>query len=97
MLDIVEYCMVLMNSEFRSLPGVDRVLSDEQIRQLAETYPHSLLVNLVRKQLESARLSITNDNPCPSINEIVESICTQVYTLEKPAPRNKCHRSNTSH
>lgn len=79
--------MVLMNSEFRSLPSIDRVLSDEQIKQLAETYPHSLLVNLARKQLERARLSIANGNPCPSINEIVESICTQVYTLDNPSLR----------
>ena len=33
------------------------VLSDERIKQLEETYPHILLVNLVRQRLEHDRLS----------------------------------------
>jgi DNA-directed RNA polymerase subunit B len=42
-----------MDSAFRSLPSVDRVLSDERIKQLEETYPRILLVNLVRQHLDS--------------------------------------------
>jgi L-seryl-tRNA(Ser) seleniumtransferase len=76
-----------MNSQFRHLPSVDRVLSDERIKQLEETYPHILLVNLVRQRLEHDRLSIASGNPCPSIDEIVESISAQVYTLENPSLR----------
>ena len=76
-----------MNSQFRHLPSVDRVLSDERIKQLEETYPHILLVNLVRQRLEHDRLSIASGNPCPSIDEIVESVSAQVYTLENPSLR----------
>ena len=74
-----------MKSEFRSLPSVDRVLADERLKQLGETYPHSLLLKLVREQLESERLSIADGNPTSSIDEIVESICNGVHLLEKPA------------
>ncbi len=73
-----------MDSEFRHLPSVDRVLSDERLKQLEETYPHILLVNLVRQHLEHDRLSIATGNPCPSIDEIVESVSAQVYALENP-------------
>jgi L-seryl-tRNA(Ser) seleniumtransferase len=64
---------------------VDRVLSDERIKQLEETYPHILLVNLVRQRLEHDRLSIAIGIPCPSIDEIVESVSAQVYALENPS------------
>ncbi len=72
---------------FRYLPSVDRVLSDERIRQLEKTYPHVLLVNLVRQRLERDRLSIAVGNPCPPIDEIVEYICAQVHALENPSLR----------
>ena len=47
-----------MKSVFRHLPSVDKVLSDERLKQLEKTYPHSLLLNLVRQQLERDRLAI---------------------------------------
>jgi len=76
-----------MEIEFRHLPSVDRVLSDERIKQLEKNYPHVLLVNLVRQQLEGGRLAIAVGSPCPSIDEIVESVCTQVQALENPSLR----------
>ncbi|MFC2072742.1 hypothetical protein ACFLUU_08625 [Chloroflexota bacterium] len=33
-----------MDSKFRRLPSVDRVISEERIKRLKETYPHELLV-----------------------------------------------------
>ncbi len=76
-----------MNSEFRRLPSVDKVISEERIKQLEGSYPHELLVNLVRQRLERERLSITAGNPCPSIDEMVESICAQLRELENPSLR----------
>ena len=76
-----------MSSEFRYLPSVDRVLSDGRIKQLEETYPFTLLVNLVRQCLEGARLSIAAGNPCPSLNEIVDSVSAQICALENPSLR----------
>jgi len=71
-----------MNSEFRRLPSVDRVISEERIKLLEETYPHELLVSLVRQILERERLSIAAGNPCPSIDEIVDSIYAQINRME---------------
>jgi len=76
-----------MNSEFRHLPSVDRVISEERIKQLEGTYPHELLVNVVRQHLEHERLSIAAGNPCPAIDEIVESISAQLCELEHPSLR----------
>ncbi|MFC2032389.1 L-seryl-tRNA(Sec) selenium transferase [Chloroflexota bacterium] len=76
-----------MDSKFRSLPSVDRILSDERIKQLEEIYPYTMLVNLVRQRLESVRLSIAAGKSCPSIDEIVKSVSAQAYALENPSLR----------
>ena len=81
---IVEY-LSTMESEFRRLPSVDRLISEERIRQLKEIYPYSLVIDLVRKRLEQDRLSIAKGNPCPPVGEIVESICSQVQELSCPS------------
>ena len=76
-----------MESGFRHLPSVDRLLSEERISQLRETYPHALVTELVRQSLEQCRISIAHGNPCPSVDHIVESICARVHTLTQPSLR----------
>ncbi|MFQ5925464.1 MAG: L-seryl-tRNA(Sec) selenium transferase [Dehalococcoidia bacterium] len=77
----------MMDSEFRRLPSVDRLISEERIRRLQEDYPHALLTELSRRHLQQVRLSIAAGDPCPAIDEIVESICAQVQALENPSLR----------
>lgn len=69
------------------MPSVDSVLADERLKQLGEVYPHVLLVNLVRQQLEYERLAIAAGNQVSSFTKIVDSICAQVQTLENPSLR----------
>ena len=76
-----------MDSEFRRLPSVDRLISEERIRRLQEIYPHTLIVDLIRQHLQQDRLFIAAGNPCPSIGETVESICGQAYSLANPSLR----------
>ncbi|MFH0768105.1 MAG: L-seryl-tRNA(Sec) selenium transferase [Chloroflexota bacterium] len=76
-----------MNTDFRRLPSVDRVLSEERLKQLESAYPHELLVSLVRQRLELERRSIAAGNPALSIDEIVEAICSQLRGLENPSLR----------
>jgi len=76
-----------MEAKFRNLPSVDKLLSEERIRQLEESYPHDLLVNLVRQQLEKERLAISAGNSCRSAEEIAASVYTQVQFLGNPRLR----------
>lgn len=76
-----------MEIDFRNLPSVDKVLSDQRLKQLESDYPHTLLVNLVRQQLELERLAITEGSPCSSLAEIVASVCARAQALEKPTLR----------
>ena len=76
-----------MENRFRRLPSVDRLMSEDMIKQLRDEYPHDLLVDLIRQHLEQDRVSIALGNPCPSINEIVESVCARAQALASPNPR----------
>src|SRR4030043_431465 len=72
-----------MGSELRRLPSVDKVISDERIKRLRELYPHDLIVGLVRQRLEAYRLAITSGSTSPSLDEIVDSVCSRVAALEQ--------------
>jgi L-seryl-tRNA(Ser) seleniumtransferase len=76
-----------MENKFRSLPSVDKLLSDSRIKQLADSYPHDLLVDIIRQHLEHARRLISQDKPFPSSDGIIESICERVQQLASPRPR----------
>ncbi len=69
------------------MPSVDRLLSDERIRELEKTCSRSTLVGLVREGLEQARLSIGAGGPDPSFDQLVESIRSRARDLERPSLR----------
>ena len=73
----------MMDSELRRLPSVDKVISDERIKRLRDVYPHGLIVGLVRRRLEADRLAITRGSACPSLDEVVDSVSSQVQALEQ--------------
>lgn len=74
-----------MEKEFRSLPSVDKLISEERIKHLRDVYPHDLVVDLVRQQLERYRLSIALGKPCPSTEEIVDAVCARAQALVSPS------------
>ena len=80
--DIVKYgCMV---NEFRHLPSVDKILGDERLKPLLDSFPHDLVVNLVRQRLEDARHAITAGKPAPSLDDVIAAVRRQIDTMEQP-------------
>jgi L-seryl-tRNA(Ser) seleniumtransferase len=76
-----------MEMQYRNLPSVDRVLSDEQLAQLTKKYPHDLLVSIVRQCLERERVSIASGKAGASIDGVIRSVIRAVQSLEKPSLR----------
>jgi len=70
-----------MESELRRLPSVDKIISDERIKQLRASYPHELIVDVVRRSLEQARISITRGSPSPPLDKIVDSVRLDLQLL----------------
>ena len=63
-----------MTSEYRSLPSVDRLISDPRIQRLVDSYSRDAVLELVRDHLEQVRSSIGNGSRAVSFDEMVESI-----------------------
>ena len=74
-----------MQTDFRSLPSVDRLISDERLKPFEEVYSHSLVLGLARELLEESRLSIARGEPAPSFDGLVESICARIQSLGQPS------------
>jgi L-seryl-tRNA(Ser) seleniumtransferase len=68
----------------RSLPGVDKVLSDGRFIKLAEKYPHDLLVGVVREQLDAERAAITAGKTGHNLEDIVTAVIQRIDALFTP-------------
>ena len=69
------------------MPSVDQVLAEERLKQLEQNYPRSLLVDIVRQQLERERLAIAAGKPASPLSEIVDSVCAEMQALQNPSLR----------
>ena len=76
-----------MESAFRNLPSVDKLMLDPQIKEFEEIYSHPVVISLVHQGLDEARLTISQGTPCPPFDQIVESICTHARALGQSGPR----------
>jgi L-seryl-tRNA(Ser) seleniumtransferase len=79
-LDIVEYGSMIEN-ELRNLPSVDKIISEERVKQLHDLYPHSLIVDTVRQRLEQERVLIAKGNSCATLDKIIEDVLSRIKLL----------------
>ncbi len=76
-----------MDTELRKLPSVDKVLTDARFARSTKNYPHELLVDVVRQQLEQERKNIKSGKPRPSLDQIVTATLNRLNTIVKPSLR----------
>ena len=69
------------------LPSVDSLLNEEKIKELAAIFPHDLVVDLIRENLDSCRTSISQAKELPALSEIVENIYNRGQALARPSLR----------
>ena len=70
-----------MENEFRKLPSIEKVLSDNRFKSYQESYPHDLLVDITRRRIEKAKGVIQTGGRAPSFDEIIQLILTEVDRL----------------
>jgi L-seryl-tRNA(Ser) seleniumtransferase len=73
-----------MAMSLRGLPGVEKVLSDGQIQKLTEKYPHDIIVNVIREQLESERTVIAAGRSANEFDGIVTAVLRRIDAIFKP-------------
>jgi L-seryl-tRNA(Ser) seleniumtransferase len=71
----------------RSLPSVDKILSDERIVRCEEAYSRPTVLQVAREYLDEARVRLKEGEIAPSFDEIVTSICSRVSSLASPSLR----------
>jgi L-seryl-tRNA(Ser) seleniumtransferase len=81
------YAMNAKASSLRDLPSVDRLISEPDLRDLVESYPHDLLVDLARQQLEMERASIAMGKPAPSVGDLAAAVADRLRSLASSGPR----------
>ena len=73
--------------ELRKIPSVERVLGDQRLRTLAETYDREWVVGLVRQLLEEARVSVREGAGAPKPEAVAEAVARRAESLERAWPQ----------
>ncbi|MBI4330731.1 MAG: L-seryl-tRNA(Sec) selenium transferase [Chloroflexi bacterium] len=72
-------------SSLRSLPSVDKVISDERIKQIEAGYSHPLLIELVRGYLEELRQQLKSGAAAPTFDAIIETVIARAAARQRPS------------
>ena len=71
----------------RSLPSVDKLLSDERIVRCEKAYSRPTVLQITRECLGEARIRIQSGEPAPSFDELVQSIVTRIRSFAEASLR----------
>ncbi|MBI2954288.1 MAG: L-seryl-tRNA(Sec) selenium transferase [Chloroflexi bacterium] len=63
-----------MQSEFRQLPSIDKLLRDARVQDLAAVHSVGAVSNIARETVESVRRRIAAGEACPSFDELVDAV-----------------------
>jgi L-seryl-tRNA(Ser) seleniumtransferase len=76
-----------MESKLRQLPSVDKLLGEKPIQELGKVFPHDLVVDIIRENLDGYRSAILQGKGAPTSEEIIVNISNQVRSLSRPSLR----------
>jgi L-seryl-tRNA(Ser) seleniumtransferase len=76
-----------MENNLRSLPSVDKLIGQPEIKDLEKLFPRGLIVDLVRENLECYRSLVSQGRQPPIPDEIVQNIVNQARALAQPSLR----------
>ncbi len=74
-------------NRYRSLPSVDRILSDERVRALANGGESDIATAIVRQAIENARQAIAAGSKAPTEEQLVESVLGLAAAIFEPSLR----------
>ena len=69
-----ESVTLVMTSNFKFLPSVERVLSEDRIETLMKTYSREVVADLVRSEINTARQTILEGYAAPDFDRIIQAI-----------------------
>jgi L-seryl-tRNA(Ser) seleniumtransferase len=63
-----------VNANLRALPSVERLLSSPRLRELADAHSHDAVVEVARRELQSARDRVLAGAAAPGLEALVEAV-----------------------
>jgi L-seryl-tRNA(Ser) seleniumtransferase len=79
--------MFSMENKLRQMPSVDRVLNEPEIKALEKVFPHALIVDLIRENLNISRAAALQGKEPPELEDLVLKISHQARSLSQPGLR----------
>ena len=76
-----------MQDELRRLPSVEKILQRGEVQGPVEEKGRYVVVESVRRVLESARQDIANGQPCPPLATLLDRVLTDVEATGRPTLR----------
>jgi L-seryl-tRNA(Ser) seleniumtransferase len=76
-----------MENKLRHLPSVDKLLSEQSIKDLETSFSHDLIVEIIRENLGCYRAAILKGKEPPALEEILANISNQAEALSRPSLR----------
>ncbi|MFA5367020.1 MAG: L-seryl-tRNA(Sec) selenium transferase [Dehalococcoidia bacterium] len=70
-----------MKKDFRSLPSIDKVLSDARVARCEKVYSRPTVLQVARECLDEARTRLKDGGSAPSFDDIVILVCDRVSSL----------------
>jgi L-seryl-tRNA(Ser) seleniumtransferase len=74
-----------METAFRQLPSVDRLLQAPRLRALADGPAHGAVADLAREALDAARRTIARGEAAPAFDDLVAAVEARAQRLWQPA------------
>ena len=78
--------MEAMDGDFRKIPPVDRLLSDERIVTAGREYPREFITGIIRERLDIERQRIATGKSASSVDDIVQAIVAAIEAISYPGP-----------
>ena len=76
-----------MKEEMRKIPGVDKLLINEEIKELIILYGPELVTFSIRKTLDEIRANILGGDNSPELDDIISQIKITTKTIGSNSSR----------
>jgi L-seryl-tRNA(Ser) seleniumtransferase len=73
-----------MDTVFRHLPSVDKVISDSRLASYISVFDHEVLVSVTRDRLEAERRAVASGKAATSPDDIIDGVAADLKCLLKP-------------
>lgn len=81
--NVVE-CQSMNDKQYRQLPGVDKVISEPEVKKYISLFKQEVVIDVTRRSIDEARRRIAKGLTVPSYEEVVNNVIIHLDSLDNP-------------